>query len=81
MDDRPIRGASDWRQYSLVVDVPEKSTTIMFGLMLIGTGQIWLDDVSFAAVGKDVPLTGSYAAATAESKRQKPVNLNFEEAQ
>lgn len=50
-------------------------TKIVFGLMLIGEGQIWLDDVSFEAVSKDVPLTGKKPCGYPEY----PVNLNFEE--
>lgn len=77
MDDRPIRGTTDWKKYDLVVQVPAKSTGIAFGLMLIGKGQLWIDDVSFEEVGQDVPLTGKYAHGTGYPA--KPVNLNFEE--
>ena len=57
MGNRPIQGSTDWAKYELVVEVAEESTLIVFGLMLIGEGQIWLDDVSFETVSKDVPLT------------------------
>ncbi|MDR3613959.1 MAG: hypothetical protein P4L53_10340 [Candidatus Obscuribacterales bacterium] len=77
MDDRPIQGHTDWTQYSLVVDVPAESTDIVFGVMLIGSGQIWLDNVSFAAVSKDVPLTGMYSGESV--KRAKANNLDFDE--
>jgi len=76
MGDRPIRGTTDWTQHDLVVDVPETSTDIVFGFMLIGTGRAWLDDVSFETVSKNVPLTG-YGT----SKKQNPRNLNFEDTQ
>ena len=73
MDDRPIEKTTDWKKYNLVIDVPSESTGIAFGMMLIGKGQVWLDDVSIEEVGKDVPLTGRYATTV-------PVNLNFEDA-
>jgi hypothetical protein len=77
MDDRPINGITDWKKYDLVVQLPAKSTGIAFGMMLIGKGQVWVDDVSLEEVGKDVPLTGKYAHGTGYSAT--PMNLNFEE--
>lgn len=78
MDDRPIEGDTDWTKYDLVVDVSQENTSIVFGLMLLGEGQIWLDDISFEKVDKDVPLTGTYAVSRCPRKLQ-PINLNFEE--
>ncbi|MBU6453514.1 MAG: hypothetical protein KGS72_17170 [Cyanobacteria bacterium REEB67] len=77
MDDRPIKAKTDWKKYELVVNIPEKSSAIAFGLMLLGKGQVWLDDVSFEEVGADVPLTGKYADR--EKRAREPVNLNFED--
>lgn len=77
MNDRPILGDTEWQKYELVVDVDKDNTAIVFGLMLIGAGQIWLDDVSFEKVGTDVPLTGSYAGGL--KKKTEPINLNFED--
>jgi hypothetical protein len=77
MDDRPAKGDSDWKQYSVVVDVPETSSFIYFGCMLTGgTGKIWFDDVSIESVSKDIPLTGTFTNANL-----KPFNLNFEDTE
>jgi hypothetical protein len=73
MGDRPIEGTTDWKNYSVVVDVPETSTEIYLGCMLIGTGKIWVDDVTVEAVNKNVPLTGNF------TRKTQPANLNFEE--
>jgi hypothetical protein len=73
MDDRPIQKDTKWQKYELVVDVPKTSNQIMFGIMLFGKGHVWLDDVSFEAVSKDVSLTGTY------HKPKEPINLSFEE--
>lgn len=70
MSDRPIRGATDWQQYSLVVDVPEESISIYFGLSLIGSGKMWLDELNFEVVDKTVSLTGLI---------DRPQNLDFSE--
>ncbi|MDR3614360.1 MAG: hypothetical protein P4L53_12425 [Candidatus Obscuribacterales bacterium] len=77
MDDRPIVGSTAWRKYDLVVDIPKTSTGVAFGLMLLGKGQAWLDDVSFEEVSEDVPLTGKYASTHRTTSR--PKNLSFED--
>lgn len=81
MDDRPVKGVTDWQQYSVVVDVPATSIWIYFGCILVGTGKLWLDDVSIKSVSKKVPLTGQYTTARSskeETKKTSPRNLNFE---
>jgi len=56
MDERPIVTAA-WQHFEIVGDVAEDATGIVFGMMLIGSGEAALDDVSVEVVGKDVPLT------------------------
>lgn len=57
MQDRPIKGTIDWRKYEIVLDVPENSINILFGILLAGKGQTWIDDLQFEVIGKDVPTT------------------------
>lgn len=57
MENRPIKGTSDWTRYEIVLDVPPESVEIAFGILLAGTGEVWLDDVQFVNVGNDVPTT------------------------
>jgi hypothetical protein len=78
MDDRPITGTTDWKKYDLVVQLPVRSTGIAFGLMLIGKGQVWLDDVNIEEVGPEVPLTGSFSKGS--KYPTTPTNLNFEDS-
>ncbi len=70
--DRIINGETDWTQYALVVDVPENSTSMSFGMYISGIGHMWLEDIVFEIVDKNVPLTG-----TMEEQRPGPQNLNF----
>lgn len=58
MQDRPIRGTLDWKQYAIVLDVPQESTGIFFGILLVGPGEVWLANVQFAIVNNTVPKTG-----------------------
>jgi len=43
MGDRSITGTSDWRKYEIVLDVPESSTGILYGILLAGTGEAWVN--------------------------------------
>ncbi len=57
MQSWPIQGTTDWTRYSVVLDVPQDSAAIMFGVWLSGSGNLAFDDFRFEAVGKDVPVT------------------------
>lgn len=57
MQDRRIFGAKNWQKYELVIDVPEESLAIAFGIVLDGEGQVWIDDLQLEIVGQDVPST------------------------
>ncbi len=58
MENRPIKGTTDWKKYEVVLDVPEESIAIAFGILLGGEGQAWVDDLQLEVVGQDVPTTG-----------------------
>lgn len=59
MQDRPICGDQDWQSYDIVLNVPDDSTSISFGILLAGAGHVWLDDVQFAVVESDAKTTGA----------------------
>jgi len=73
MVNRPIQGSTDWRKYEIVLDVPENSVNIAFGILLAGKGQVWLDEVQFEVVGQDVPTTDLGASP------KQPRNLDFKQ--
>ncbi|GLQ97230.1 hypothetical protein [Dyella mobilis] len=73
MEDRGPRGNTDWRSYSIVLDVPSDSLDIAFGFLLHGQGEVLADDFKLEAVGKDVPLTGS----APPSLPTQPANMSF----
>ena len=73
---RPITGTTDWKQYSIVLDVPENSAVINYGFLIVGTGKFWVDNVKLTEVDKTVPVTNMNFKYTLPSG---PVNLNFEE--
>lgn len=75
MQDRPILGTQNWKQYSVVLDVSDHSHAIAFGLLLSGDGKVWADSFRFEEVDEKTPTTGQDADTQIPSE---PANLNFE---
>lgn len=73
MQDRPVQGTTDWTRYSVVLDIPVGSTGVNFGILLDGTGTVWLSGVTFEVVGSDTPVTATITTPSA------PVNLDFQQ--
>jgi hypothetical protein len=76
MQDRGIKGAQPWSTYDVVLDVPVDATSISFGILLTGTGEVWMNDVSLEVVDMGTPTTGTNRGKTLP---QRPVNLGFDE--
>lgn len=83
MNNRPITGTMDWKKYEIIFDVPASKCTINYGLVLVGSGKAWIDNVSFEIVDKsttktarysNVPLSPGYIMKEAPGK----FNLDFE---
>jgi len=74
--DRSIKGTTDWTKYEIVLDVPLDASNLAYGALLVGTGQIWFDDIKFEVVDNSVPTTGKEKEGLMPSK--EPVNLDFE---
>src|SRR5258705_36302 len=47
MEDRSIKEDTDWKRYQVVLDIPLKGSSVHFGIVLSGEGQVWLSDVRF----------------------------------
>lgn len=74
MQDRPIKGDNDWTKCEIILDVPEESGTLNFGVLLSGTGKVWFDNIAFVVVDK------SKTKPTREfMMNKKPSNLDFGE--
>src|SRR5690606_10545091 len=76
MDNRSVQGTTDWNHYSLVLDVPEDSASIHFGVLLIGKGKVWADGFRFEVVTDKVPTTNMLLE---EQLPAQPTNLDFSE--
>ena len=76
MQNRLIKGTTDWKKYEIVLDIPLSSKTINYGVLLGGDGEVWFDNFKLVEVDNSVPVTNLMQ----ENKLPtKPINLNFEE--
>jgi hypothetical protein len=78
MNDRPIKGTTDWKEYSVVLDVPETATALAYGIFISGAGMAWLNDVQLVEVGSDVKSTNMEDVTSPQNKLpDAPQNLDF----
>jgi hypothetical protein len=77
MGTRPVKGTADWTRHEVVLDVPEAALRLAFGSLLMGTGQVWVDDLTL-----DVVDPGAIKSTQPERSVPNPlehaVNLEFE---
>lgn len=57
MQDRALRGTTDWTQASIVLEVAEQARVLRFGALLSGAGAVDLTRLRFAEAGAAVPTT------------------------
>ena len=65
-----ITGTTNWKQCSVVADVPENAHRFLYGLYIEGEGQAWIDDVNIEIVDKEIPEKGVWFP-----EKGKPYNL------
>jgi len=73
MKDRPIKATTTWKTYEITLDVPKEATTLSYGALLSGTGQIWFTNFEFTVIGNI-----SQEKEKFNSIENEPTNLNFE---
>jgi len=81
MEDRALKGTSEWKDCSIVLNVPKESRSIKMGFLVSGTGTGWLNSVAVEAVSDQVPVTGKPVAPgtfASEGLKLQPSNLDFE---
>jgi len=78
MCERRVKGTTGWTKHQIVLDVPNDSVNIAFGVILSGKGKVWIDDIAFEEVGANVAATD---CPCSRRSRAVPRNLNFEKDQ
>lgn len=76
MSNRPIKGSTNWTRYRIVLDIPENSAVISFGVILSGKGKVWADGFRFDEVDESVETTN---LDMTYELQDEPINLAFEE--
>jgi hypothetical protein len=56
---RKLPSTSDWIDDTIVLDVPEETDSLQYGVGVAGPGQVWLEKVRMEVVSNDVPLTSA----------------------
>ncbi|MBL7913295.1 MAG: hypothetical protein JNJ41_19690 [Bacteroidia bacterium] len=77
MNDRRITGTTEWKKYEIVLDVAADATNLAYGALIIGTGKVWFDNITFEVVDASSPSTDMYGVK--KEVPAVPLNLNFED--
>lgn len=75
LQDRSVKGTTNWKRYEIVVDIAENAISLTFGPMLVGKGQAWFDDLSLEIVGKDIPVRANQSASDGDDDQDSSANL------
>jgi hypothetical protein len=79
MVNRPIKGSTDWTNYEIIMDVPVNSYTMNFGILLSGTGKVWIDNVKFEIIDdSSEKFEEPYGNKKSTGLNLQPDNLDFE---
>ncbi len=74
-----VTGTSGWTHIDIVMDIPQAAEQLVYGVMLHGGGAAWCDDLEFAAVGPEVPLSiDPLMADPPLAESAEKANLDFE---
>jgi hypothetical protein len=52
MQPRQINGTHDWTEYSITFPLHREATELYFGVLLAGTGKVWVDDLRLLVDGQ-----------------------------
>lgn len=75
MDNRPVKGTTDWQEASIVLEVPEGASSLNYGFFVSGGGKMWVSGQNIEVVGPDVPTTNMLKKRP--SLPNVPRNLGF----
>lgn len=78
MDNRAIKGTTDWQEASIVLDVPAGASALAYGFFVSGGGKMWVNGQKIEVVGPDVPTTNMI---TKKALPTAPRNLGFAPSQ
>lgn len=74
MAERGITGTIDWQKYEVTLNLdPKKTDKIVIGGLLVGTGKMWLDNLSVSIDGKELdnPLLKTFTRELLPAEKDK----------
>lgn len=54
MANRPVNGTTEWTEYSIQLPINSEARKVFFGVLLVGSGTAWVDDLQLLVDGKPV---------------------------
>ncbi len=54
MQNRQLKGTTDWTEYTISLPLDKKANTVYFGVLLSGEGKVWIDDLQLLIDGKSI---------------------------
>jgi hypothetical protein len=54
MQPQQVRGTNDWKEYSITLPLHPDAKQLVFGVLISGTGKVWVDDLRLSVDGKPV---------------------------
>ena len=64
MQNRGVRGTTDWTEYTIRLPLDEKARTLFFGVLVAGEGKVWADDLQLLVDGKPITQAPKQAIKT-----------------
>jgi hypothetical protein len=89
MLNRGLSGDTDWTSTNVVLDIPADAHAISYGVALVGSGKVWIDNAHIETVAAETPITAfprtkpMFEGMPAFHMREVssvPRNLDFESA-
>jgi erythromycin esterase len=77
MGDRPIR-SSEWRSYEITAEIDADAQSLNIGLMSLGKGRAWIDDVSFEIIQSTASAAETDAARQALQRLYDRIDAAYE---
>ncbi|WP_299434641.1 S41 family peptidase [uncultured Aquimarina sp.] len=71
MNDRGIKGTTDWKQYEITLDLnPQNAQKIVIGGLLVGKGKMWIDNLNVTIDGKTLDKVPARELPPAEKDKE-----------
>lgn len=72
MQSQDVKGTRDWKEYRIALHVDPQADSLLFGVLLSGTGTLWADDLQLLVDGKPI------AEAHGRTAPAMPVDTEFD---